>query len=93
MEDQKKKMSETVQTTARIPRVLSKLVRKLCVDLDMDQTEAINHGLELWMSYQHADKYLRSQMDEAVKNWKNSQREEPIEPETTTKSPRRRTAG
>lgn len=58
---------ERSSTTARIPKPLQKVVQKLCIDLEVKQTDAINEGLELWLLYQRADKALKVQIEHQLK--------------------------
>lgn len=60
-------LEERKKTTARIPESIQVGVQKLCDRLSMDQTEAINDGLLLWLVYQQADKDLAAQLTEQSK--------------------------
>lgn len=64
-------MSDVLQTTARIPRPLAREFQKLLIDLDLEQTEAINEGLRLWIVYQHADKQLANILEAEVTRIRN----------------------
>jgi hypothetical protein len=63
---------ERVNTTARIPKPLQKVVQKLCIDLELNQTDALNEGLELWLIYRNADKALKIQLDHQLKKLRNT---------------------
>lgn len=67
MAKKKKNSNENEKTTARIPSLLQRVVKKRCIDLSTTQTDAINQGLELWLAYHSSEPRLKNQIDILVR--------------------------